>query len=474
MPSFSRMQNSNEQPKSTDRKGIWGWMMFDWAAQPFFTVVTTFIFGPYFISRMVLDGNGNPDPVAGQAAWGYAIAIGGFVMAILAPILGSIADQSGPRKTWIAAFAVLKIAGLCYLWNAAPGSSVFWVLFAYTVAAVAAEFSIVFNDSMLPRLVKNETIGQVSNTASGLGYLGGMLVLIVVLALLAGSATSGKTLIGIEPLFGLSQTQGEDARVTGPLAALWYLVFILPLFLFTPDQGVRRPISEAASRGLYEMRATFGELRRRAGLLRFLIARMIYQDGIGALLALGGGFAAGMFGWSIIELGVYGIILNITAIGGSIWGGRLDTRRGSKWVVMASIIVLIVATIGIVSTGPGFTLFGLMTFATDDSGGLFATGAEKAYVAFGLLIGLVFGPVQASSRAYMARSVSEDESGRYFGLYALAGRATSFVAPLSVAVVTQWTGSARAGMGMILVFFALGLYLLVSTPYPAHRPVKAH
>jgi hypothetical protein len=160
--------------------------------------------------------------------------------------------------------------------------------------------------------------------------------------------------------------------------------------------------------------------------------------GTGGLLGNGGGgFAAGMFGWSIIELGIYGIILNITAIGGSIWGGRLDTRRGSKWVVMASIIVLIVATVGIVSTGPGFSLFGLMTFATDDTGGFFATGAEKAYVAFGLLIGLVFGPVQASSRAYMARSVSEDESGRYFGLYALAGRATSFVAPLSVAVVTQ-------------------------------------
>ena len=463
-------QLRTEPPKASDRKGIWGWMMFDWAAQPFFTVVTTFIFGPYFVSRMVLDANGNPDPVAGQVAWGYAIAIGGFVMAILAPILGSIADQSGRRKSWIAAFAVLKIAGLCYLWNAAPGSSVFWILFAYTVAAVAAEFSLVFNDSMLPRIVSSEKIGQVSNTAFGLGYLGGMLVLVVVLTLLAGSATSGKTLIGIAPLFGLSQAQGEDARVTGPLSALWYLIFILPMFLFTPDQGTRRPIAVAVRLGLSEMRTTFGELRRRAGLLRFLIARMMYQDGIGALLALGGGFAAGMFGWSIIELGIYGIILNITAVGGSIWGGRLDTRRGSKWVVMASIIALLIATIGIVSTGPGFSLFGLLTFATTDTGGLFATGAEKAYVAFGLLIGLVFGPVQASSRAYMARSVAEDESGRYFGLYALSGRATSFLAPLSVALVTDWTGSARAGMGMILIFFAIGLYVLVSTPYPAHDP----
>jgi UMF1 family MFS transporter len=447
-------------------------MMFDWAAQPFFTVVTTFIFGPYFISRMVLDTNGNPDPVAGQATWGYAIAIGGIIMAVLSPVLGSIADQSGSRKSWIAAFALLKIAGLCYLWNAAPGSSVFWALFAYTVAAIAAEFSMVFNDSMLPRIVRHEQIGQVSNTAYGLGYLGGMLVLIVVLTLLAGSATSGKTLIGIEPLFGLSQAQGEDARITGPLSALWYLIFILPLFLFTPDQDKQRPLGEAVRLGITEVRVTLGELRRRAGLFRYLIARMIYQDGIGAVLALGGGFATGMFGWSIIELGIYGIILNITAIGGSIWGGRLDTLYGSKWVVITSILALLFATMGIVSTGPGFTLFGLLTFAIEDTGGLFATGAEKAYVVFGLLIGLVFGPVQASSRAYLARSVSEEESGRYFGIYALSGRATSFLAPLAVAVVTDWTDSARAGMGMILIFFAVGLYALLSTPYPAHNPHK--
>ncbi len=462
--------HGKETVRTTNRRGIWGWMMFDWAAQPFFTVVTTFIFGPYFISRMVLDANGNPDPVAGQAAWGYAIAIGGLFMAILAPILGSIADQSGPRKPWIAAFAMVKIAGLFYLWNAAPGSSVFWILFAYTVAAVAAEFSSVFNDSMLPRLVNNQKIGEVSNTAWGLGYLGGMIVLIVVLTLLAGSATSGKTLIGIDPLFGLSQAQGEDARVTGPLSAIWYFIFILPMFLFTPDPGTRRPMGEAVQRGFAELRETFSELRRRAGLVRFLIARMIYQDGVGALLALGGGFAAGMFGWSIIELGIYGIILNITAIGGSIWGGRLDTNRGSKFVVIASIIALLIATVGIISTGPGYTLFGLMTFGTEDPGGLFATGAEKAYVVFGLLIGLVFGPVQASSRAYMARSIAEHETGRYFGIYALAGRATSFLAPLSVALVTDFSGSARAGMAMIILFFAAGLIILLATPYPAHDP----
>jgi UMF1 family MFS transporter len=462
-----------ETVNRADRKGIWGWMLFDWAAQPFFTVVTTFIFGPYFISRMVLDSNGNPDPVAGQVAWGYAVAIGGIIMAVLAPVLGSIADQTGPRKPWIVGFAVLQILGCAALWLGAPGSSILLVLAAYTLAAIAAEFSSVFNDSMLPRIVKPERIGVVSNTAFGLGYLGGMIVLIVVLLLLAGNPVTGKTLIGAEPLFGLDPATGQDARITGPLAALWYFVFILPMFLFTPDPGIRRPLGPAVRSGLAELRETLKELRRRAGLVRFLIARMIYQDGVNAILALGGGFAAGMFGWSVVELGIYGIILNVVAIGGSILGGRLDTARGSRWVVAMSVLILLVATIGIVSTGPGYTLFGALHFADEGAGGLFATGAEKAYIVFGLMIGLVFGPVQASSRAYMARSVAEHETGRYFGIYALSGRATSFLAPLMVASVTDWTGSARLGMAMILIFFAAGLAILLTTPYPAHDPAKS-
>ncbi|MCB1451555.1 MAG: MFS transporter [Nitratireductor sp.] len=458
--------------KPADKRGIWGWMLFDWAAQPFFTVVTTFIFGPYFISRMVLDANGNPDPAAGQAAWGFAIAIGGVVMAILAPILGSIADQTGPRKPWIAFFAIFQIGGLLFLWNAAPGSSIFWVLFAYTVAAIAAEFSTVFNDSMLPRLVGREKIGEVSGTAWGLGYLGGMIVLIAVLLFLAGNPTTGKTLLGIDPLFGLDPATGEDARQSGPFSALWYFIFILPMFFFTPDGGTKRPLGLAVSKGLSELAQTLRDLRQRAGLVRFLVARMIYQDGVGALLALGGGFAAGMFKWSVIELGIYGIILNVVAIGGSIAGGRLDTRKGSKWIVVLSVLALVIATIGIISTGPGYTLFGLIDFGPEAGEGLFSTGAEKAYIVFGLLIGLVFGPVQASSRAYMARSVSEDETGRYFGIYALSGRATSFLCPFLVASVTTWSGSARLGMVMILPFFVIGLLVLLTAPYPAHNPEK--
>jgi len=446
------------------RRGVFGWMMFDWAAQPFFTVVTTFIFGPYFISRMA------SDPASGQAAWGYGIAAGGFIIAILSPVLGSIADQTGPRKPWIATFALVKILALCGLWFAAPGSNLVAIVALFTLASVAAEFSIVFNDSMLLRLVPKAQIGRVSNLAWGLGYLGGTIVLIFIIACLAASPETGKTIIGIDPLFGLDPLQGEDARASGPISALWYAIFILPMFFFTPDAGGRRAMGTAIRDGLTELKSTIGEVRQRAGIFRFLIARMIYQDGVNALLALGGGFAAAMFAWSITEIGIYGIMLNVVAIFSCLYASRLDTQLGSKSVVLISIFLLLIATIGIVSTGPGFTFFGGLALGDADSGGLFGTAAEKAYIAFGLLIGIAFGPVQASSRAYMARSVTEDEAGRYFGIYALAGRATSFLAPFLVATVTALSGSPRLGMATIILFFAAGLAILWSTPYPADQP----
>ncbi|QPC88504.1 MFS transporter [Mesorhizobium sp. NBSH29] len=446
------------------RSGIWGWMLFDWASQPFFTVITTFIFGPYFVSRMA------SDPATGQAAWGYGIAAAGLVIAILSPVLGSIADQTGPRKPWIGLFSVIQIIAMALLWYAAPGSNLFLFVALFSLASIAAEFSAVFNDSMMPRLVPNAEIGKVSNVAWGLGYLGGMIALIFVVLFMAGSPETGKTIIGVTPLFGLDPLAGEDARATGPLSALWYLVFVLPMFLFTPDAGRASKLGPAIKAGLSELKSTLSEVRKRAGIFRFLVARMLYQDGVNALLALGGTFAAAMFGWSITEIGIFGIILNVVAVFGCLVASRLDMALGSKVLVMISLVLLTIATFGIVSTGPGFTLFGALPLPGEDSGGLFGTPAEKAYIVFGLLIGVAFGPVQASSRSYMARSVTPDESGRYFGIYALVGRATSFMVPFLVATVTVATDSARLGMAVIAVFLLAGMVVLAGTPYPADRP----
>ena len=375
-------------------RGIWGWMLFDWAAQPFFTVVTTFIFGPYFVSRMA------SDPETGQAAWGYGIAAAGLVIAVLSPILGSIADQTGPRKPWIAFFASIKIISLCLLWFAAPGSNLFLVVFFFSLASVAAEFSTVFNDSMMPRLVPKSEIGRISNMAWGLGYLGGMIALIFVVTCLAGSPETGKTIIGIDPLFGLDPKLGEDARATGPLSAGWYFLFILPMFFFTPDAIKGIADRAGGARGAVGTEVDAG---RGAPAQRHLPLPRCPHDLSGwRQRAAGAGrhFAAAMFHWSITEIGMFGIILNVVAIVGCLVAARLDTALGSKTIVMISLVLLSIATIGIVSTGPGYTLFGAWMMPGADSGGLFGTAAEKAYIFFGLLIGLAFGPVQASSRSY--------------------------------------------------------------------------
>ncbi|CDZ72529.1 Vacuole effluxer Atg22-like protein [Neorhizobium galegae bv. orientalis] len=455
--------DGDDAPVKTSRRGILGWMFFDWAAQPFFTVVTTFIFGPYFVARLT------EDPVSAQAAWSNMATISSLVIAVFSPVLGSIADQAGPRKPWIAFFAVIKIACVSALWFAAPGSPIIWPMIFMIFASIAAEFSTVFNDSMMPRLVSKEDVGRISNVAWGLGYLGGMIVLIAVVTLLAANPESGKTLIGISPLFGLDPHLGEDARITGPISALWYFLFILPMFFFTPDARKGLPLGAAVRSGIRELGGTLRDLRQRNGIAKFLVARMLYQDGVNGLLILGGTFAAGMFGWATIEIGIYGIILNVVAIFGCIVAGWLDRLLGSKIVVIISLVLLVIATLGIISTGPGFVFFGLLPLSAEDSGGLFGTAAEKAYILFGLLIGIAFGPVQASSRSYLARSVSLSETGRYFGIYALSGRATSFLATLFFSVMTYASGSARLGMATLLIFLVAGLLLLFATPYPANR-----
>ena len=449
------------------RRGVWGWIFFDWAAQPFFTVIVTFIFGPYFISRMA------DTPEAGQVAWGYGFAAAGFVIAILSPVLGAIADKTGSRKPWIGFFAVLKIAGLLALWFAVPGASLFWVLLAFSIAMVSAEFSIVFNDSMMPRLVAAREIGKVSNLAWGLGYLGGVLVLIFVVVFLAASPETGKTLIGLPPLFGLDPASGEDARITGPIAALWYFVFIMPMFLFTPDQARGEPLRQAVRSGLAELRSTLGEVRKRPGIARFLAARLVYQDGLNAIVALGAGYAASLFRWSINEIGLFGMITNVSAILSCLVAARLDARIGSKAIVMGSLVLLLVASFGIVSTKADSLLLGLVPVDHAETKGLFSTVSEQVFLVYGLMIGAALGPVQASARSWFARSIKPEESGRYFGIYALAGRATSFLGPFLVATITALSQSAALGMSVLLLFFAVGLYLAAITPYPADKPLSS-
>ena len=452
---------AEHEPLKTSKLGIFGWMLFDWAAQPFFTVITTFVFGVYFVSRLT------DDPTSAQVAWSNTATVSSLIIAIFSPILGSIADAAGPRKPWIAGLAVVQVISMAMLWFAVPGSPIAYPMLFIVLGTLAAEFSIVFNDSMMPRIVSKQHVGLVSNIAWGLGYTGGIIMLIFVVGFLAANPSTGKTLLGLPPLFGLDPATGADARITGPLSAIWYVVFLLPMFLFTPDAAKGKPLFQAIRSGLVEIGHTLGELRHKKAITRFLIGRMLYQDGLNALIVLGGTFAALLFHWATIEVGIFGIILTVVAIFGCVVAGFLDSRIGSKNMILISLTMLVIATIGFVSTQTDSTLFGLISLSTENSGGLFGTAAEKAYIFYGLFVGLAFGPVQASSRSFLSRSVKPEESGRYFGIYALTGRATSFLATAGFSITTALTGSAHLGMASLLIFLVSGLVILISTPYPA-------
>jgi UMF1 family MFS transporter len=438
------------------RLPIVGWVLFDWAAQPFFTLIITFVYAPYFASAIA------SDPARGQALWGYATAAGGLAVALLSPVLGAIADASGRRKPWIAAFGVLVVIGSALLWFGKPGdaSTIPLVLTAYAIGIIGIEFAGVFNNAMMPSLVRPEKLGRLSGNGWATGYVGGIVSLVIVLGFLAGNPATGKTLLGFTPLFGLDPALREGDRASGPLTAIWFVVFILPLFLFTPDRPAGLPLRAAVAHGLRSLGATLRHLPRHRNVALFLIANMICADALVALFAFGGIYAAGTFGWGTIQIGVFGILLAMSATVGAYLGGKLDDRIGPKRVVLGSVLTLIVASTAILSTGRDHIAFIIAVAPPVAGGGLYAAPAEQFFIAIGLLIGLAAGPMQAAARTLLVRLAPGEQMTQFFGLFALSGKVTSFLGPLLVGVVTSVTASQRAGMAVLVVFFSVGALVL--------------
>ncbi|TYC52546.1 MFS transporter [Rhodobacterales bacterium] len=446
---------SDVSPHRTDMRAVLSWALFDWAAQPFFTLVTTFVFAPYFASTLAAT------PEEGQSLWGYATAAAGLGIAVLAPVLGSVTDATGRRKLWIAALSIPFVICCWALWYAAPGSThgIWIALVAFALGTFTIEIATVFNNAMMPGLVPPSRVGRLSSFGWALGYASGLVTLIIALGFLSADPETGRTLLGYVPLFGLDASASEGDRAIGPFSALWYMVFVLPMFLFVPDAEPRAKVGAAVRQGLSQLAASLAEARENRNIFLFLLSNMIFKDGLVALFAFGGIYSAGQLGWSSIEIGTFGIIITITGTLGLILGGPMDDRLGAKPVIVFTLVVLMICGLGIISVDRTTILFFIETEAAPP-GALFASLPEKVFIGLGAIIGAVAGPLQASCRSLLIRLAPADRMTQYFGLLALSGKLTSFLAPLTVGILTAITGSQAAGMSAILVFFAVGLLLL--------------
>lgn len=450
--------------RKAPRVGVLSWLMFDWAAQPWFTLITTFVFGPYFASRLVAD------PVEGQALWGYGAAVAGLIIAFLSPVLGAVADASGARKPWIAVFSVMIIGASASLWFAAPGveGAVMLALAAFVIGTVGTEFATVFTNAMMPNLVGPDRLGRLSGTGWAIGYVGGCVALVLMLGFIVADPRSGLTIFGHAPAFGLDGAAHEGDRASGPFTALWYLIFVLPLFLFTPDLARRMPVRRALLPGLRGLRETLRGLRGERDMRRFLLANMVYTDGINALVVFGAIYAASLFGWSATELGVFGLLIILCGVFGCLIGGWLDDRIGAKPVVLFCVLALGLASILSLSMAPDRMFFIVPVEPAVPGDGLFAATGERVYLGIGVLVGFTVGPALSSSRSLLAQLASRESITQHFGLLALSGRVTSFVGPLAIGLLTTISGSQRIGVSVIVLFFIAGALLLAGVS--AKRP----
>jgi MFS transporter, UMF1 family len=442
----------------TGKRALFGWVLFDWATQPFYTLVVTFLFAPYFVNGFM------DDPALGAALWAYATGIAELIAAAFAPVLGAVADAGQRRKPWIAFFSMLLVIGMCGLWLAAPGRTdlVPVVLIAFGLAVIGAELATVFTNAMMTSLVSGKRLGTLSGLGWATGYVGGLASLALVAGLLVADPTTGKTLLGLPPIIPLDPATREGDRLVGPFSAVWYLVFVLPLFLFTPDRSAMPPQTRAVSAGLAQLVRSVKDLVRHHGQVAlFLLARMLYADGLGAVFAFGGIYAATVFGWGATELGLFGIVLTIAGTIGAVLGGLLDDRRGSKAVIAFTLLLFIAASIGVLSVDRGHILFVVPVEPKLPGSAPFSSVGEQVYLAFAVLIGLASGPIQASSRTLLARMCPPEKTTEFFGFFSFSGKITAFAAPLAIGAVTHATGSQRLGIGTSLVFLIAGLLLLL-------------
>ncbi|WP_321488349.1 MFS transporter [uncultured Hyphomonas sp.] len=480
-PAVSEYETKRAEGGPFGIKGL-AWAIFEGARNPYYNLIVIYIFAPYFANVMVGGGE------MGLTISGLTITIAGFATALTAPFLGAIADQAGNRKRAIAVFVyTIVLCSVALWWSRPEGPVNVWMTMAIlTVAYCCYGYSEVLHNAMLPAAGRPSALPYISGLGLTMGNLlsVGILLFFLLGLMLPGS---GLPLVPAEPLIPLDQSQQEPQRFAGPFVAIWMAVLMIPFFLFMPEglsKGVTwrfalsnlflgAPSADGKRQGFNARVRVFvgylkGLFKEHPQTMRFLIARTIYADAMSALLTLGAVFAGTFFGWSEIEIVIFGISgVLFGAIGGFV-GGALDRWLGPKLALVWELSVLTIVLLLQLSITPDSLFFGTIENREIWNSPFFHTLSDVVYFAFIVPVAISVVAIITSSRYMLVHIAPSNRIGEFFGLYAIAGTVTVWMGPGVVSLLTWITGNQRIGMGGIGIMFLIGLMIL----WKVHAPKR--
>lgn len=423
-----------------NKKIIWSWALYDFANSAFTTLVVTFIYGTYFTKSIA------PDDLTGTNWWSYSISFCAVLVAILSPFIGALADGFAIRKRIMLITTLVCVVATSLLFF--PTSNMFLAIAIFTVANISFELGTVFCNAYLAEIASPKKIGKVSGFSWSLGYLGGLIALLIALFLFVD--------VDVAP-FGLDKETGEHIRATNILVALWFLVFSIPFFVNIKEiRSKKGSFSVMAKQAYANLLITFKEIKKYKKVRNFLIARLVYNDALITVFALGGIYASVTIGFTFEEILFLGIVLNLLAGLGAFLFGLVDDKWTSQRIIKISIAFLIIACL-IASLAPELPGLCELIFGGDSIPDWF--NSKNIFWIAAIFIGFFAGPNQSSSRALMSKITPEDKQNEFFGFYAFSGKATAFLGPLLFAWSSQFFESQQAGLLAIMLMFYLG-YLL--------------
>ncbi len=404
---------------SKSKSAIWAWSFYDFANSAFTTLIVTFVYATFFASKIA------PDYDTGLDMWANAITVSALIIAALSPFVGAMADRGGYRKRFLGISTIVCIAATVLLFFPQEGDVLF-ALTVFVIANVAFEMGLVFYNAFLPDISTAENIGSISGNGWALGYVGGLLCMALGLFVFIRPAP---------PMFGMDVDTSEHVRATTLLVAGWFALFSIPTFLFLKDREVASPppIRRLMVEAYQDLKRVFEEVKQYRQVFRLLLARLIYNDGLVTIFGFGGIYAMNVFDFTLDEVLIFGIALNLAAGFGAWALGFLDDRWGGKTTINISLVGLIAATL-------------LAVF----------TQSTMWFWVAGIGIGLLAGPMQSASRSLLGRFTPESKENEFFGFFAFSGKATAFMGPILIAKFSLLFGSMRFGIAIVVFLFVLG------------------